>query len=593
MTTEIRKPFRKHARIVIMDNDEKTLKQLIKSLSKEGYKTETLAQTSKVFEKIKNEQIDILILAVDAWGTKGYELIPMIKKMNRFLPIIATSADDSIEMATRVREEGVFFYALKPLDMKEIKLALKNAFKKSITRYYEPVTIQKKKVVHKDFEDEILDLNEASKILDVGKQTLRKLAKKGELPATRIGQKWYFIRNQLLEWLRVTAAGNQKNYGTLILETMDEGVAVVDKRLKIISCNSAYLQALDVPRDKIIGEYCYRVSHRSMVPCDESTCPVRQAFKTRRPVKFMHVNYDSDGREHYCDVIALPIKDKQGNVFQVLEVIRDSTEIYNLNEHLNWITSFFVHESRKTLGPIMMNISALVDSKLSETISVGKRNEMLLSSLCSLKLLYDMIRNYIISYKGENRTIQCLKKRLDIKNAVLLPVLEEVKPLFYKKNMDVETRISGDNVIYCDCDLMKIAFSNILNNASKYGTEGTTIQCVLTVSDKECELSILNEGIGVPRNKLDDIFDRFARFDKLEISGTGLGLHVVKMIAEMHNGIIRAESGFLIQNQPVTYNEFDSNEDLYTMKEENLKKFARFILTIPSGERGQNKGGVI
>ncbi len=65
------------------------------------------------------------------------------------------------------------------------------------------------------------------------------------------------------------------------------------------------------------------------------------------------------------------------------------------------------------------------------------------------------------------------------------------------------------------------------------------------------------------------------------------------MIAEMHNGIIRAESGFLIQNQPVTYNEFDSNEDLYTMKEENLKKFARFILTIPSGERGQNKGGVI
>lgn len=593
MTTEIRKPFRKHARIVIMDNDEKTLKQLIKSLSKEGYKAETLAQTSKVFEKIKNEQIDILILAVDAWGTKGYELIPMIKKMNRFLPIIATSADDSIEMATRVREEGVFFYALKPLDMKEIKLALKNAFKKSITRYYEPVTIQKKKVVHKDFEDEILDLNEASKILDVGKQTLRKLAKKGELPATRIGQKWYFIRNQLLEWLRVTAAGNQKNYGTLILETMDEGVAVVDKRLKIISCNSAYLQALDVPRDKIIGEYCYRVSHRSMVPCDESTCPVRQAFKTRRPVKFMHVNYDSDGREHYCDVIALPIKDKQGNVFQVLEVIRDSTEIYNLNEHLNWITSFFVHESRKTLGPIMMNISALVDSKLSETISVGKRNEMLLSSLCSLKLLYDMIRNYIISYKGENRTIQCLKKRLDIKNAVLLPVLEEVKPLFYKKNMDVETRISGDNVIYCDCDLMKIAFSNILNNASKYGTEGTTIQCVLTVSDKECELSILNEGIGVPRNKLDDIFDRFARFDKLEISGTGLGLHVVKMIAEMHNGIIRAESGFLIQNQPVTYNEFDSNEDLYTMKEENLKKFARFILTIPSGERGQNKGGVI
>jgi|GEM_PF-1210955 len=592
MTGTIKKTSRKHARIVVMDSDKDVLKRLTKSLGEEGYKVDNVEETSKMFEKIKNEQVDILILAVDSLDTTGYELIPMIKKMNGLLPIIAISADDSIQMATKVREQGVFFYAMKPLDMKEMKLALKNAFKRSIVRQYEPIITQKKRVVRKDFEEEILNLTEASKILEVSKHTLRKLAKRGELPASRIGTRWYFIRNQLFEWLRVTAAGNQKNYGTLILETMDEGVAVVDKRLKIVSCNSAYLQALDVPRDKIIGEYCYRVSHRSMVPCEETTCPVRQAFKKGRPIKSMHVNYDSDGREHYCDIIALPIKDKQGNVSQVLEVIRDSTEIYDLNKHLNWITNFFAHESRKTLGPIMMNISALVDNRLSKTIGVKKRNEMLLSSLCSLKLLYDMIRNYMISYKGQNRTIQCYKKAVDIEHTIFLPVIDELRPLFCKKNMNVETQIRGDKAVYCDGDLMKIAFSNILNNATKYGTEGTKIQCVLTVNHKGFEFSVLNEGIGVPRNKLDDIFERFARFDKLGISGTGLGLHVAKMIAEMHNGTIRAEAGFFIEHQPVTYDEFYVNENLCKIKEKNIKRFARFILTIPSGEKGKNSGGV-
>ena len=145
MTAKYRNHYRTHGRIVIVDKDQKTVKQLMKNLSKQGYKVENIEQTSKMFEKIKNEQIDVLILAVEAWGTKGYELIPTIKKINSFLPIIVTSADDSIEVAARVREQGIFFYAIKPLDMKEIKLALKNALSRKFIRKYEPLAIQKEK----------------------------------------------------------------------------------------------------------------------------------------------------------------------------------------------------------------------------------------------------------------------------------------------------------------------------------------------------------------------------------------------------------------------------------------------------------------
>jgi excisionase family DNA binding protein len=584
MDIKTRKSRRVHARIVVMDVDKEAIHHLIEDLSKEGYKIECVEQTSRMLEKIKNEQIDVLILAVEAWNNRGYELIPIIKKMNRFLPIIVTSADDSIETATRVREQGIFFYAIKPLDMKEIKLALKNALSRTIVSRGD-IPFIKKEEIQTDFEDEILDLADASKILKLSKPTVSKLAKNGEIPASRIGNKWYFIRNQLLEWLRVTAAGNQRNYGTLILETMDEGVAVVDRRLKIVSCNSAYLQALDVPRDQIIGEHCYRVSHRSVVPCDESSCPVRRAFRIKRPVKFMHVNYDNEGNEHYCDVIALPMKEKDGKISHVVEIIRDNTETYNLNKHLNWIMSFFAHECRKTLGPIVMNVSALVDENLSASIGVERRNEMLLSSLCSLKLLHDMIRNYIISCKCENGELQCCKKAVDVNKNILTPVIEDYAPLLHKKGMNIKTEMTGEWSIYCDENLMKIAFSNLINNAIKYGSANTTIQCCLTMTNEEFEFSIFNEGIGIPHDKLHDVFDRFTRFDKFGISGTGLGLHVVKMIANMHNGLVKAESGYFIDNKPMAYDEFYT--DTYKIKdqEKKYKKFARFIFRITDGKK--------
>ncbi|MGB3342071.1 MAG: ATP-binding protein [bacterium] len=574
-----------HGRILIMDSDQETVKLLMHDLGEEGYRIEIAEYTNRCFEKIKNEQIDVLILAVEAWGVKGYELIPIIKKINSLLPIIATSADDSMEVAARVREQGVFFYAIKPLDMKEIKLAIKNALNRKFTRRH--AFLHKEAEKQKDLEDEILDLAGASKILKLSKKMVSNLAKKGEIPASRIGNKWHFIRNQLLEWLRIMAAGNQKNYGTLILETMDEGVAVVDKRLRVVGCNSAYLQALDVPRDRIIGEYCYRVSHRSNVPCDEPACPVRKAFKTKRPVKSMHINYDSDGNEHYCDIIALPMKDEQGKVNQVLEVIRDNTEIYNLNKHLSLIMCFFARESKKTLGPVVMNISALIDEKLSKTISEEKHNEMLLVCICNLKLMQDMIRNYMVSYKGEKGELHCNKQITDLYENIIKPVIEEFQPILLKTEMTVEISVKKQRSVYCDPDLMKIVFSNLIHNATKYGVKNTAIKCSLNIKEKDFELTVFNKGIGIPRDKLTNIFEPFTRFSRDGIRGTGLGLHVVKMIAEMHEGILKAESGYFISGRPVAYDEFYADTNLCKMKKKDLEKFARFILTIPTCEEVQ------
>jgi len=567
-------------RILIMDSDQETVEKLSRFLRNEGYWVKRAEQTNRFFEKIKNEQIDVIILAVEAWGVKGFDLIPIIKKINRFVPIIVTSADDSMDVAIRVREQGVFFYAIKPLDMNEIRLAVKNALNRKFTFRDGTSAVHRKGITVSDYEDEILDLTQASEILKLSKKMISNLAYKGEIPASKIGNKWLFIRNQLLEWLRITAAGNQKNYGTLILETMDEGVAVVDRSLRIVSCNTAYLQSLDVPRDRIVGEYCYRVSHRSEVPCDVSTCPVRKAFKTNHPVKSMHISYDDEGNEHYCDIIALPMKDKHGKVNQVLEVVRDNTELYNLHRNLRRIANFFAIESKKTLGPVVMDISALIDRDISKNIPIAKRNEMLLASFCNLKLMQDMIRNYVISYIGETGELQCNKKSTDVCKYVITPVIKQFQPLLRRKRMTIEIDMNESRSVYCDPDLMKIAFCNLIHNAIKYGAKNTTVNCSLCFNRSVFEITVFNIGSGIPHDKLADIFQPFTRYSRYRIRGTGLGLHVVKMIAEMHNGTVEAKSGYIIDGKSVDYDEFHAYKQLYNVFEKNLKRFAKFSLKI-------------
>lgn len=569
-------------KVLVLDSDREGVRRLLAHFGRLGYDIENMTEPSRMIERVKNNQADALIIAVEAQGIKGYDLLPIIKRINRSIPIIVTSMDDSLDVASRVREHGVFFYAIKPIDLKEIELVVKNALSKKLARA-DALVDEERRGTDQDYEEEILDIDGASKILRLSKATLSRLAHKGEIPGSRIGNRWRFIKNQLFEWLRLTAAGNQRNYGTLILETMDEGVAVVDKRLKIVSCNSAYLQSLDIPRDRIIGEHCYRVSHRSEVPCDAATCPARQAFRTERPVKFMHINYDEDGGAHYCDVVALPIKDDQGRVSEVVEVIRDNTEIYHLNQHLNWVVSFVAHELKGTLGSVVMNISAIVDEKLSRTLDEKKRNEMLLSSLGSLKLMNDMIRNYLISSKGRGGQLQTKMQQVDIQNEVLKPMIEELNPLLMKKSMRIDMKSSGERPVECDRSLMRIAISNLLNNAAKYGAAGTTIECGLNLSDRGMEFTCFNEGSGIPADKLDAVFGEFTRFDTSGVGGTGLGLHVVKMIADLHHGTVRAQSGYIIDGRPVSYDAFYANEDYFELreKEAHFKKYADFILSIP------------
>jgi len=114
--------------ILLANND--CISEMINILKHEGYNIE-IAQTSiEVIKKIQNNFIDVLIIDFELLGTYLYDILSIIKKINPRLKIIIISNNISLEIVKQIRQIGIFYYSIKPLDFEEIKSAVKVALLK-------------------------------------------------------------------------------------------------------------------------------------------------------------------------------------------------------------------------------------------------------------------------------------------------------------------------------------------------------------------------------------------------------------------------------------------------------------------------------
>lgn len=126
--------------------------------------------------------------------------------------------------------------------------------------------------------------------------------------------------------------------------------------------------------------------------------------------------------------------------------------------------------------------------------------------------------------------------------------IEEDEPELERRNIEIrlENNLSGSDEVYADREQLKRITTNIIGNAVKYlPEEGGSIVITLTEEEKYIRTDIADNGIGIAREELPHIFERFYRGDMSRNSGkggSGLGLAIVKQIVEDHGGTIRAKS---------------------------------------------------
>ncbi len=222
-----------------------------------------------------------------------------------------------------------------------------------------------------------------------------------------------------------------------------------------------------------------------------------------------------------------------------------------------------VEAHEKKSGAQMLDLLAIVSHELKSPISVvhttadtlykgyfgnldPQQQKTVEAILRNCQYLEDIIRNYLDLSKMDLDNLESFTQKMNLVDDVITPVVDIPEHSSNMKNMKLEMDFTVKPVINGDPNLLKIVFTNLVNNAIKYGTAGTPIRMKLTEQNGEIVFSILNEGVGIPAEDIKEkLFKKWSRIKQKGtegIKGTGLGLYMCKKIVEKHQGKIWVES---------------------------------------------------
>jgi len=197
------------------------------------------------------------------------------------------------------------------------------------------------------------------------------------------------------------------------------------------------------------------------------------------------------------------------------------------------------HDLKTPLVSITGALTALLDEKSS--LDARQTRELLQAAHGEAGRLNRFVNNLLDMTKMESGVLRISKKPCDLRD-IIGACLEQLKDRAVDRSIKIEIPADFPEVAV-DFSFMLKAFYNIIDNALKYSTDGSSIEINASHLGHMARISIQDHGPGIAKDDLGRVFDKFYRVGRSQnISGTGLGLCISKGIVEAHGGRIMAES---------------------------------------------------
>lgn len=204
----------------------------------------------------------------------------------------------------------------------------------------------------------------------------------------------------------------------------------------------------------------------------------------------------------------------------------------------------FISDASHELRTPIATLRAEMEGKLLEKhISEQQARRLISSNLEELGTLQSLSNSLL--KLAQIHTVNNGKK--DMENISLLEIIKtaynKVTPLAKKKNINIATKVP-ETIIEGDKDGLTEVFTILLDNAIKYSPEHSEITVASQNSDNKVKVSVSDQGMGISKEDLSHIFERFFRADKSrsQVEGYGLGLSIAKKVVELHKGLINVTS---------------------------------------------------
>lgn len=340
---------------------------------------------------------------------------------------------------------------------------------------------------------------------------------------------------------KIEEISREKDYLQTLLRGIMEGVLVVDARGRILMVNNALRQLLSLPP---------HVEDRTpleIIRNAELERTLRQVLQDGENTTLELTLPSPEGKTFEVNVVGISpspggmVKEDEGRQ-GVIAVFHDITRLKELEKIRRDFVANVSHELRTPLTTIKGYAETLLEGALKEDVAshfvqVIKRHSDRLEKI---------VEDLLILSRIESKEFQLKMESLSVSD-LIGDVLDFIKEPLNKKKISVSVgELPPTLLVYGDRQYLEQVLTNVLDNAIKYGHERGRIVISATDRDqKEVEISVKDDGIGIPKEDLLRVFERFYRVDKgrsRELGGTGLGLSIVKHIVQAHGGKIWVES---------------------------------------------------
>ncbi|MEW6455489.1 MAG: ATP-binding protein [Acidobacteriota bacterium] len=350
--------------------------------------------------------------------------------------------------------------------------------------------------------------------------------------------------NWMTERVRESYKELQKNkeYIENMLNSINEGVVVVDRNFNIVLTNSSFKNLIK-KKEKIEGEVCYSSGRRFSYQCKgyNEDCAAEITFRTGKPALVFRTIKDRKGNKHFYEIYSSGLFRKDGEVFQVVEVWRDVTERKKLEMDLN-------HKERlASLGFLVSGISHEINNPLgsiSTCVQGLKRRTVENDALEYLEL----IENEILKIKNLTERLLHLSKKASFlfQPLDLIRCLENVISLnkFQLERLNISlVKEFGEEKFYIRGDETQIqqVFLNVILNSIDAMHNGGILKISIQKDNSYGRVIIEDTGAGIAKKEIDKIFEPFYS-GKSNNKRTGLGLFIAYNIIKNHKGEISVES---------------------------------------------------
>lgn len=335
---------------------------------------------------------------------------------------------------------------------------------------------------------------------------------------------------------RIRTVTTQRNLQEAILSSMSEGIIAVDTEQRIIDLNRAAAEMVGVtdlnPRGRQIQE---------IVRSSELRRLVSEALAGSDAVEG-DIIFRRDG-ERFVQGHGTVLRDAANVDIGVLVVLNDVTRLKRLERVRRDFVANVSHELKTPITSIKGFVETLLDSPMEDLDEVKRFLDIIGRQTDRLNaIIEDLLSLSRIEQEADKAEVALEMSSI---KEVLVASLQACQPHAEARNIAVLLNCDKQLQGRVNAALLEQAVTNLIDNAIKYSQDGTQVRVSGFREETSIKIEVKDQGIGIAKEHLPRIFERFYRADKgrsRKLGGTGLGLAISKHIALAHGGRITAES---------------------------------------------------